>query len=379
MAQHMYHSRLSVRLLRPWRCAVSEHRAFEHMDGGPSTKAGKTLMAGMHRTLAAFTSIVALLGAETRPVAQTPDDGLLQLEAKISLGHVSGRIDHLAIDQSRRRVFVAELGNNSVGIVDLDERRLIHTIHGLKEPQGVAFVPSTGMLYVANAGDGSLRLFSTPDYAPAGQLELGDDADNIRWDSATNRLFVGYGSGGLAVIDPSTFKRIADIPLGSHPESFQLDPNSDRIFVNLPKAQAIGVVDRHSVRPSATWSMGNAGGNFPMALDPTTGHVLVAFRAPAKLGVFSAKDGASISHADICGDADDVFVDAKRRRVYISCGEGLLDALDAQGNAFKRIARIPTVPGARTSVFVPELDRLLLAVPAVSGEPAAIWVFHPLH
>ena len=121
-----------------------------------------------------------------------------------------------------------------------------------------------------------------------------------------------------------------------------------------------------------------ASGNFPMALELDAGHILAAFRTPARLGIFSIKDGALIANLEICRDADDVFVDAKRRRVYISCGEGFLDVLDSQENAYSRIARIPTVAGARTSLFVPELDRLILAVRASSGEPASVWIFQPV-
>jgi hypothetical protein len=82
--------------------------------------------------------------------------------------------------------------------------------------------------------------------------------------------------------------------------------------------------------------------------------------------------------AETCGDADDVFVDAKRHRVYVSCGEGMVDVFDQTEAGYRRLAQIPTVSGARTSLFVPDLDRLFVAVRARSGEPAAIWVFRPV-
>ena len=324
-----------------------------------------------------FVGAATLLVGIGRPVAQTANSLPLQLEAKIPLGDVRGRIDHMAIDLARQRLFIAELGNDSVAVVDLNSRKVIYTIGGLKEPQGVGYVPSMEALYVANAGDGSLRVFLGVDYAAAGQIALGDDADNIRIDSATDRVFVGYGNGGLAVIDAKTFRKIADIPLPAHPEGFQLDPGSNQVFVNLPKARAIAVVDRQSRKQTASWPIAIADGNFPMALHPDAGHVLSIFRSPAKLGVFSVKDGSLIVSPDICGDADDVFVDPKRQRVYVSCGDGFLDVLDAEGKAYKRIARIPTASGARTSLYVPELDRLFLAVRAAPGEPAGIWVFRP--
>jgi YVTN family beta-propeller protein len=334
-------------------------------------------MIRLLKTIAVLSCALALSTVTSPLVAQPADAGALQFETKIPLGNVRGRIDHMAIDLARQHLFVAELENNSIGIVDLTNRKVLRTITGLKEPQGVAFVPATGTLYVANASDGSLRMFRGSEYAAMGQIDLGDDADNIRVDNAANQLVIGYGSGGLAVIDTATSKKLTDIPLGGHPEGFQFDPGSNQIFVNLPKARAIAVVDRQSGKQTASWPMRIGTGNFPMALNQDAGHVLAAFRTPAKLGVFSMKDGALIASPDICGDADDVFVDAKRHRVYVSCGQGFLDVLDSQEGAYKRIARITTVQGARTSLFVPELDRLLLAVRAASGEPAAIWIFRP--
>src|SRR5499433_1210150 len=240
---------------------------------------------------AALTANLALLAAKAPAIGQTAETTPLQIEAKIPIGNVSGRIDHMAIDLARQRLFVAELGNNSIGMVDLSGRRPLRIIEGMKEPQGVAYLPALDTLYVANGGDGSVRLFRGPDYAAAGQIDLGDDADNIRLDIPANRIVVGYGSGGLAVIDAASSKKVADIPLSVHPEGFQLDPGSNRIWVNLPKTQAIAVIDRQSGRQTATWPMHTAGGNFPMALDQAAQRVLVAFRNPGKLGAFSMDDG----------------------------------------------------------------------------------------
>jgi YVTN family beta-propeller protein len=98
-------------------------------------------------------------------------------------------------------LFVAELGNNSVGVIDLKQQKVLRTIGGLKEPQGVAYVPSSDTLYVANAGDGSVHWFQAENLAPVGLIEIGDDADNIRVDTRANKVYVGYGSGALAVTD----------------------------------------------------------------------------------------------------------------------------------------------------------------------------------
>jgi YVTN family beta-propeller protein len=327
---------------------------------------------------AALAGAMALANTAGQASAQSADTGPLQLEAKIPLGEVRGRIDHMAVDLKRQRLFVAELGNDSLGVIDLANRKLIRTITGLKEPQGVGYEPSTDMLYVANAGDGSVRLFEGSDYNSAGRIELGSDADNIRVDAAAKQIFVGYGSGALAIIDSSTRKRVGDISLQAHPESFQIDPDTSQIFVNVPDARGIAVVDRVSQKQIGKWPLADRGANFPMALDHMRREILVIFRAPAELGVFSMTDGKPIATTETCGDADDLFIDAKRARVYVSCGAGFLDVLEPKEATYRRIARIPTVSGARTSLFVPEMDRLLVAVRASSGEPAAIWMFRPM-
>ena len=110
----------------------------------------------------------------------------LSLEGKIPLGAVSGRIDHLGIDERRQRLFVAEFGNNSLGVVDLAAGKVMRTIGGLSEPQGVAYVPFADSVYVANGGDGSVRVLRGEDLAPLGRIELGDDADNVRVEQRAN-------------------------------------------------------------------------------------------------------------------------------------------------------------------------------------------------
>jgi YVTN family beta-propeller protein len=305
----------------------------------------------------------------------------LVLEAKIPLGDVSGRIDHMAFDAAHQRLFVAELGNDSVGVVDVEAKKTIRTISHLKEPQGVGYVASSDTLYVANANDGSVRLFRGSDYAPAGTIDLGDDADNVRVDAKTGQVFIGYGSGGIAVLDAAAGQRRGDIKLRGHPEAFQLAP-ADRIYVNVPDERQIAVLDRTTQKQVASWPTRDGRGNFPMALGDDGARVVTVFRNPPRLAVLSATDGRTLASTEVCGDADDVFVDARRHRLYVSCGEGVVDVLERRPDGYVRLARVPTSSGARTSLFIPELDRLFVGVRASGGivasaTPAAIWVFRP--
>ena len=168
--------------------------------------------------------------------------------------------------------------------------------------------------------------------------------------------------------------KVTEIPLKVHPESFQLDPAASDVFVNLPDDRAIVVVYRASGKVPQRWPMPH-GGNFAMALDNEAQRVLTVFRDPSRRAAFSKESGSTIADVGTCGDADDLFVDAKRKRVYISCGEGFIDVRDASSTAYARLDRFVAVPGARTSLFVPETGRLFLAVRAQTGQPAAICVY----
>src|SRR5215472_8371506 len=151
----------------------------------------------------------------------------LRLEKSIELPDVQGRIDHLSIDVKGHRLFVSALGNNTLEVLDVNAGKRVKTIAKLKEPQGVFYVPETDRIIVANGDDGTVRIFDGSSYAPLKTLEYGDDADNLRYDSARTRIYVGYGRGALGEFD-SQGNKIAEIKLDAHPESFQLEKSTPR-------------------------------------------------------------------------------------------------------------------------------------------------------
>jgi hypothetical protein len=305
-------------------------------------------------------------------------EALLLLETTIPLHNVSGRIDHMAIDLPRKRLMVAELGNNSVDIIDLDNGSSVHRISRLREPQGIGYAGRADTILVANAGDGSVRLFNARDFSPVGRVELSDDADNVRIDPRNGLAVVGYGSGGLALIDPAARTKVADVLLPAHPEGFQIDPSSGRAYVNIPDAHQIAVVDLNARRVVANWPTRNASANFPMALDPSQSLIASVFRSPPVLQLLDSATGEERKRTATCGDADDVFFDPRRARIYISCGAGDVTVLEHKAADWATLGTIQTASGARTSLFVPELDRLFVAERAgLLGSEAAIRVYRP--
>jgi len=317
--------------------------------------------------------IVAMLGALAWGQAAQP----LRLEKTIEMPDVHGRIDHMSIDVKGERLFVAALGNNTLEIIDLKAGKRVKTISQLKEPQGIRYVAETDRLYVANGNDGSVRIFDGSSNAPLKTLDYGDDADNLRYDSGRKRIYVGYGSGALAEID-SEGNKLGETKLDAHPESFQLEEGTPRIYVNLPKSRKVVVVDREKHTIIATWKTGMAFANYPMALDEADHRLFVVTRLPARLLVFDTSTGTIIQKFSAVGDCDDVFYDKNRKRIYASGGDGAISVFEQKdADHYTESARITTVKGARTSLFSPDLDRLFLAVRREGSQSAAVQVFAP--
>lgn len=309
----------------------------------------------------------ALIAAAAGPVAPA--------YRSIPLPGVKGRIDHMEIDTVGHRLFVAALGNGSVEVLDLAQGKAIRSLRGFGEPQGIAYLAKGNRIAVAD-GNGSLRLIDGASYRIVKTVDLHADADNVRYASGEGRLYVGYGSGGIAVVDPDSGIVTQSITLPSHPEAFQLESQGKRIFVNVPGANEVDVVDPGKNTVVSRWASGHLYANFPMALDEPAHRLYVGVRRPAAMKVFDTESGTLVADIHTDGDADDIFLDLDNRRVILSCGAGFVDLIPSEAkDRFGPAVRIPTAPGARTSLFLPKENRLYLAVPARGGEAAEIRIY----
>ena len=253
----------------------------------------------------------------------------------------------------------------------------IHSITDLGAPQGVAYVPQTDRLIVANDKGGKVNVYQGKSFEQAGSVDFKDDADNVRYDAAAKRVYVGYGSGALGILDDKGASVLGTIPLPAHPESFQLQSNV-WIYANIPTTKEIVVIDRNKRYVSDHVKLPNVGANFPMALDEENARLFIGCRAPAKLLVLDTNKLRFVASVAIDGDTDDVFYDAKRKRIYAICGAGSI-AVIAQRDAdhYEVIATIKTASGARTGFFIPELNALFVAAPHQGSQQAEIRQYEP--
>ena len=319
-------------------------------------------------TLGVFVSLAA---QQTSP---------LRLIQTIPIPKVAGRIDHFDVDVEGYRLFMSALGNDTLEVFDLRANKLIRTLGGLHEPQGITFVPQSNRIIVCNSSDGTCHVFDSRTFSTLKVVRFSSDADDTRYDARSRQVIVGYGDerdAGLGILDASTGNLIGTIKLPAHPESFQLEQSGSRIFVNIPEAgEVIDVVNLTDRKVIATWALGGAGANFPMALDEKNHRLFVACRRPAEMLALNTDSGKVMAHVPCAGDADDLWYDAARKRIYVSGGQGIISVIEQENaDRYRGMAEIRAAPGARTSQFVPQLNHLYLAVPRHGNQPAELRVY----
>src|SRR5215475_10296223 len=325
-------------------------------------------------TLARGFSLLALAAAFW--VANPVLGAELELVQIIPLPNVAGRIDHMAVDVAGERLFIAALGNNTVEVIDLKRGSRVRSMQGFGEPQGLAYVAQSNRLFVASGNANRVDILDATSLAPIKRVDGLEDADNIRFDAKARQIYVGYGKGALRVLDAATGDASGELKLSGHPESFQLEEGSERIFVNVPTAGHIAVLDRVQRKIIATWELHGAAGNFPMALDEAGRRLFVGVRKPAELLVYDTDSGKLVTRVSIGEDTDDVFFDAVKRRVYAICGQGLISVVQqGEGDRYTVLDAVRTAPGARTGLFVAALQRLYVAAPARGGSEAEVRVY----
>lgn len=337
----------------------------------------------MRTVLALALAAIAIFPTQLRAQgdSQTPTSAPLVLRGAIPFENVHGRIDHFGFDPNNR-LFVSALGNNTEEVIDLSAQRVVHTITGVPAPQGVVYSPETNKLFVAST-KGKLYIYDGSSFDLLTTIDFHGDADNLRYDPAEKRVYVGFGdedTAAIGMVDATTNKRLdEEFKTGAHPESFQLEMSGSNIYANLPDLKQIAVINQktHAI---SRWNL-TLGANFPMALDESDHRLFIASRAPARMAVFNTESGILVTALPCAQDADDLYYDSARKRIYVTAGEGYISVFqEKDADHYEALARVPSSLGARTSGYAGKLgkkgfDRLYVAVPARANHGAEIRVY----
>jgi DNA-binding beta-propeller fold protein YncE len=342
-------------------------------------------LSGIGFLLAVVITLTACQGSQTTtapasapPAAEAAPP--LILTATVPLEGVKGRFDHFA--SGKGRVFVSGLGNNSVEVIDQFQGARVHEITGVPNPQGVAFSPEANKLFVASE-KGKVYIYDGDSYKLLNTLDFDGGADNLRYDAANKRVYVGCGddekNSAIAAIDAMTGKRTDEVyKLGGEPESFQLEKNGPNIYVNLPDLKQIAAINR-STKELTRWPVTNLQ-NFPMALDEADHRIIVGTREPATISVFDTGTGKMVASVPTVQDTDDLYYSAEHKRVYVPGRAGSIWVYQqTDPDHYNVISKIPTVVGAGTAGYFGRqgkgFDRFYLAVSASASSNAEVRIY----
>src|SRR5436189_802892 len=300
-----------------------EERLYEEISREENMKTVSAIVG-----LLALVAMAFLASCRTAPTADTAPPTRrelppLQLIQRIPVPNVTGRIDHFTAYPKRRLLIFAALGNNSMEIVNTFEGKVVQSIKGLNEPQGVVYVPEFDKIFVANAGNGMVNVYDGKTFALRKSIALGEesDTDNLRWDEASKRVFVGI-VGGIAMIDAATEAHVENDLKGSggHSESFQLEKKGSRIFVNVPDdVSVVNVIDRKN-GALTNWGLNGAKANYPMALDEDDHRLFVVTRRPPLLIVLDTDTGNEVARVPVCGSYDEGNFDGVHKGIKFFAG-----------------------------------------------------------
>jgi DNA-binding beta-propeller fold protein YncE len=293
----------------------------------------------------------------------------LQLVQTIPLPGVNGKFDHLAVDLSGNRMFIAAKMNNTLEVVDLQNGRRLRSVSGFHEPQGVLYLRDTKQVVVANGGNGEVQFLDGTTLEVLQRFSFGADADNIRYDADTGRIYVACQDGAIGTIDLKSMSKLPEIKLLGHPEAMAIEPHGHRLFVNVPKVDTVFVLDRSTAEVTAEWKLTKSKTNYTMALDEGHHRLFVGCRQPPNVVVLDTTRGDEI---------DCMFYDGAHQRIYVTGADGTLDVVQQlDADQYRVIQELPTAPLARTCLFVPELDRIFVAVPQQKDHDAELRVYRP--
>lgn len=313
-------------------------------------------------------------------MAMASENTPLRLVTSVDLPKYSGDFDHFAADVSGNRLFLAAEDHGTLEVFDLQSTKWLRTIKGFDVPHSILYLPASRKLFVTDGGESMSKVLSSPELQIVKKVALVPGADSLAYDAQAHRAYVVTGGKDvkmkesvISVIDTTDFSKKGDLKLDSaHVEAMALESAGNRMFVNITDHNEILVIDRTKMEVIAHWPLQNVGENSPMMLDEPNHRLLVVCRKPAKLVVFDTDSGKQIGAWDTAGHSDGMAFDSVRKRIYVPGAEGYI-AVYQQKDAdhYELTAKVPSAPGAKTCLLVPELNRLYVAVSPGEGKYGA--------
>jgi DNA-binding beta-propeller fold protein YncE len=303
--------------------------------------------------------------------AHAQDKQFLKLVATTPLTGFTGDFDHFTVDLKGKRLFLTAEDHQTVEVFDLDGKR-VHSITGFAAPHALLFVPDTNKLLVTDGDEkvGAVELVDGTDYKILDKIKLPNDVDGAMYNPVDKNYYVesgGDATGGkshlINIIDPKTFKLVGSIELpGDHSEAMQIDHDGGKMYVNLSTPKEVGVVDLKTRKLIARWPIPNAEVPNAMVLDEPNHRLFIATRKPAKFFVYDITSGKVVATLDCAGMNDDMWFDVPHKHVFVT-GTDVTSVIEQKdADHYVKITDVPTGYRGKTSLLVPQLNRLYIAL-----------------
>ncbi|MCX7986818.1 MAG: WD40 repeat domain-containing protein [Bacteroidales bacterium] len=377
------------------------------------------------KAIAHFTGIL-LISLSSSLRAQS-DTSHVELMYTVTLQNITGRLGQMAYNGKQGVIYLAALSNNTLEVIDLQNKKTVRSIKSLRQPIDVEFQPNSDLIFVACLGDGLCRVFNTNTFKEETSFRFDNNVSLVKYSPAFQMVYIGYGEGAIALVDANTLKYKTTIKLPVHPEAACVDENAGIMFINLPKNREIGVIDLKSNTVGSSLKLSESSENYPLAYDKDNKRLFIGCRKPSQLLVINSENGSKISSLNIDGDVNEIYYDGSKHQIYVTCGDGYLHIIKQEIKEVKQLikepkptgtqnkpvaksssknpknnkqtkkpaaskptqpqyktvlqdnyttlARIFTANGARTSVFIPESSQIIVAAPAFADKDARLLVY----
>lgn len=331
------------------------------------------------RTRLAFGIVTACIIGTAAGAAHEP----LKLLGRTDIPGYTGDFDHLAADSKDNRLFVAAEDHGTLEVFNLRTGVHLRTLTTFDTPHGIFLVPGTDRMIVTDSGKGYSRILNTKTYQVEGRIRLALGADSSAYDPSTGRFYIVTGGGDVGMkvsylneIDPKTGHVYRKLQFDSdHTEAVRAEQQGDRLFVNIADKNYVAVVDKKTFKVTARWPIEGARTNLCMALDEADHRLFVVTRNPTKLFVLNTDNGDTVAALEAPAIVDGVFFDNVRKRIYVPGAVGEIGVYqETDPDHYREIARVPSAVGAKSGLFVPQMDRLYVAAsPGKRVGGAVLW------
>jgi len=267
----------------------------------------------------------------------------------------------MAYDSAKGEIFVANIGDNTVSIIDDTTNTVITTIPVGLRAFGVAYDSVKGEIFVTNQGDNTVSIIDDTTNTVIATILVGTSPEGVAYDSAKGEIFVtNFVSNSVSVIDDTTNTIIATIPVGTSPGGAAYDSAKGEIFVTNEADNTVSVIDDATNTVIATIPVGAAPEG--VAYDSAKGEIFVTNEADNTVSIIDDATNTIIATIPVGTSPGGAAYDSTKGEIFVTnASSGTVSIIDDSTNTVVATVTVSTGPvgvtydSAKGEIFVANL------------------------